>query len=114
MQGYYLQEGLEATPHLHPYGKLALQEVLDGKADFATVAETPVMFAIMKGEKISIIATIQTSNRNNAILARKDKGILTPDDLKGKKIGATFGTTSAIFYGRFFSSARNTKEGCER
>jgi hypothetical protein len=27
--------------------------VLEGKADFATVAETPIMFAIMKGEKIS-------------------------------------------------------------
>ncbi len=62
---------------MHPYGKTALKEVLEGKADFATVAETPVMFAIMKGEKISIIATIQTSSRNSAIMARKDKGILT-------------------------------------
>ena len=39
-QGYYLQEGLQATAHLHPYGKLALKEMLEGKADFATVAET--------------------------------------------------------------------------
>lgn len=103
MRGYYLEEGLEATSHLHPYGKLALREVLEGKADFATVAETPVMFAIMKGEKISIIATIQTSNKNNAIVARKDKGILTPADLKGRKIAATFGTTSQFFMDAFLA-----------
>ncbi len=103
VQGYYLQEGLDAIPHLHPYGKLALREVLDGKADFATVAETPVMFAIMKGEKISVIATIQTSNKNTAIVARKDKGILTPAGLKGRKIAATFGTTSQFFMDVFLA-----------
>ncbi len=103
VRGYYLQQGLDATPHLHPYGKLALQELLDGKADFATVAETPVMFAIMKGEKISVIATIQTSNKNTAIVARKDKGILTPADLKGRKIAATLGTTSQFFMDVFLA-----------
>jgi NitT/TauT family transport system substrate-binding protein len=102
-QGYYLEEGLVATPHRHPYGKLALREVLDGKADFATVAETPVMFAIMKGEKISVIASIQSANKSNAIVARRDKGILTPNDLKGRKIAVTMGTTSHFFMDTFLS-----------
>jgi NitT/TauT family transport system substrate-binding protein len=96
-QNYYHEEGLEEVPHMHPYGKLALKELLEGKADFATVAETPVMFAIIKGEKISIIATIQTSHKVNAIIARKDTGILKPGDLKGRKIAATSGTTSDFF-----------------
>lgn len=91
-KGYYLQEGLDATPQMHPYGKVALDAMLEGKADFATVAETPVMFAVMNGGKVSIIATIQTSIRNVAIIARKDKGILTPRDLKGRKIAVTSGT----------------------
>lgn len=108
-QGHFLQEGLEVTPHLHPYGKLAIQEVLDGKADFATVAETPIMFAIMKGEKISVIATIQTSNKVNGIIARKDRGILTVNELKGRKIGATLGTTS-----EFFMDALLAVHGIER
>jgi ABC-type nitrate/sulfonate/bicarbonate transport system substrate-binding protein len=103
-QGYYREEGLEAFAHLHPYGKLALQDVLDGKADFATVAETPVMFAILNGEKISIVATIQTSKKNHAIVARKDKGILTPQDLKGKKIATTLGITADYFMDAFFAA----------
>ncbi len=97
VKGYFLQEGLEVTPHLHPYGKRALEDLQAGKADFATVAETPVMFAIMKGDKISVIATIQHSKKGNAIIARRDRGILTPEDLKGKRIAATLGTTSDFF-----------------
>ena len=97
MRGFYRDEGLDAVLQKHPYGKLALKEVLEGKADFATVAETPVMFAVMNGEKLSIIATIQTSGKNNAIIARRDRGILTFRDLKGKKIAATLGTTSEFY-----------------
>ncbi len=97
VKGLFRQEGLEPTVHLFPYGKPALEDMLAGKADFATVAETPVMFAIMKGERIAIIATIQTSKTGNAMLARRDRGILAFGDLKGKKIGATLGTTSEFF-----------------
>lgn len=94
---YFRAEGVDATAHLQPYGKLCLQELLEGKADFATVAETPVMFAIMKGAKISVIATIESSHRGNAIVAIKDRGILTLNDLKGKKVAMTRGTTSDYF-----------------
>ena len=97
VKGYFLLEGLDATPRLHPYGKPALDDLLAGKADFATVAETPVMFTIMNGAKISVIATIQNSSMNSAILARMDRGILNPGDLKGKRIAATLGTTSDFF-----------------
>jgi NitT/TauT family transport system substrate-binding protein len=103
VQGYYLQEGLEAIPQFHVYGKKALDAVLEGKADFATVGETPAMFAIMKGGEISILATIQASNKNTAIFARKDKGILTPDDLKGRKIAVTFGTIGEFFMDAFLA-----------
>jgi sulfonate transport system substrate-binding protein len=103
VRGYYLQEGLEAVPRLHSYGKPALMEVLAGTADFATVAQTPVMFAIMKGEKISVVATIQTAVRANAIIVRKDRGIQTPSDLKGKMIAVTSGTTAEFFMDSFLA-----------
>ena len=94
---YYREEGLEATVRLHPHGKPALEDLLTGKADFATCGETPVMFAIMRGEKIAVIATIDTSDTVNAIVARKDKGILTLGDLKGKKIAVTSSTIVEFF-----------------
>jgi NitT/TauT family transport system substrate-binding protein len=103
LKGYYLQEGLEVTPLLRSYGKAALQEVLKGKADFATVADPPVMAAIMNGEQISVIATIQSTINGNAIIARKDKGVLAPKDLKGKRIGVTPGTTGDFFMDIFLA-----------
>ena len=58
---------------MHALWETALKEVLEGKADFATVAETPVMFAIMNGEKISIIATIQTSTKITPLLQERTR-----------------------------------------
>ncbi len=100
-EGYYRQEGLEVTARRHSFGKSALEDMLAGNADLATVADIPIMMAIMKGERISIIATIQTSNRDNAIVARKNGGILTAADLKGRKIARTPGTTSDFFMDAF-------------
>ena len=97
VNGYFTQEGLDAKLQAHAFGKLALQAVIEGRADVATVADTPVMFAIMDGKRIAILAAIQTSNRNEAIVARKGRGISEPSDLKGKRIGVTLGTTSDFF-----------------
>lgn len=96
-KGFFAAEGLEVQSLLHTYGKAALQSVIDNKADFATVAETPVMFSVLKDEKIFVIANIESSTRNNGIVARTDAGIAQPADLKGKRIGFTPGTTSDFF-----------------
>lgn len=104
VQGYYLQEGLDATAQRHPSGKAALDALLEGRADFATVSETPVMFAIMNGAKISVLAAIQTSRQNNAILGRKDKGILSPRDLKGRRIAVTSGTHLDFYLDAFLAA----------
>ena len=96
-KGYFAEEGLEVQPQMRTFGKEALQAVLDGKADFATVAETPVMFNVLKGEKIYVIANIEASTMNEAIVGRKDAGLAVPSDLKGKRIGFTPGTTSDFF-----------------
>lgn len=98
---YSAQEGLDVTAQPHAFGKPALQAVLDGKADIATVGDTPIVFAVMNGKKIMTLAVIQSSNKNEAIVARKDRGIAKPADLKGKKIGVTLGTTGHFFADSF-------------
>jgi len=97
INGYLTEEGLDITPQPHVFGKLALEAVIDGKADLATAGDTPFMLSIMNGRKITAIAAIQTSNRNEAVVARRDRGIVVPGDLKGKKIGIVQGTTSDFF-----------------
>ena len=96
-KGFFAEEGLDATPQPFAFGKLALESVMEGKADLAAVGDTPFVFAALNDRKITTFATILTSNRNNAIVARRDRGIAKPSDLLGKKIGVTRGTTSDFF-----------------
>jgi len=100
VKDFLTQEGIDAAPQPHVFGKPALQSVIDGKADIATAGDTPIAFAVMGGKKIMTLAVIQTSNKNEAIVARRDRGIAKPSDLKGKKIGLTLETT-----GHFFADA---------
>ena len=109
-KGYFSNQGLDVQPLSHSFGKAALQSILDGKADFATVAETPVMFSVLKGDKIFVIANIESSNVNNAVLARPDAGIVKAADLKGKRIGFTPGTTSDFFLDSFLTAQGLTRK----
>ncbi len=99
--GFFKEFGLIVEPVMFTYGKEALQAVIDNKADIGTVAETPLMFNIMRGKDIVINATMVTSTKNLAIIARVDSGIKDPRDLKRKKIGFIPSTTSAFFLDSF-------------
>lgn len=101
--GYFKEEGLEVTVSPQPSGKASLQAVLKGEADFAAVGEVPIMFAVLRGEKIFTIASYMSTSKNYVIVARKDKGINVPADFSGKKIGVTPGTNSEFFLDVFFT-----------
>ena len=107
---YFAEEGLDVQPLMRSFGKEALQAVLENKADFATVAETPVMFSGLKGDKIVVIANIEASTTNNAVVARKAAGINAPGDLKGKRVGFTAGTTSDFFLDSFLAAHGLTRQ----
>ena len=102
-KGFFKAEGLEVVPQPHEFGKIAFQSMFEGKAEMAISGETIVMFAVVRGGKINIIAESMTSKRNVAIVARKDRGIKTPHDLEGKHIGVALGTTGHFFLDSFLS-----------
>ena len=109
-KGYFLDEGLDVLTLPQGNGKVALQAMVEGKADFATVAETPIMFSILRGERIFIVANIETSTANDAVVARVDAGIAKPADLKGKRIGFMPGTTIDFFLDSFLTAQGLTRQ----
>jgi NitT/TauT family transport system substrate-binding protein len=103
---YFRQEGLEVACRLFSSGKAALDVVLGGKGDLATVADIPIMFAVMEGTRISVVASISEALRESALIGKKDRGILSAEDLKGKRIGVTPGTVTEYFLDVFLTFNR--------
>lgn len=91
-KGYFAQEGLDVNLQTYSSGRDALAATQDGRADLGTVADLPVIYANMKGQKISIVATIFNARQSYGVIARRDRGIQRFGDLKEKKIGVTLRT----------------------
>lgn len=63
----------------------------DASIDIATVAQTPIVFNSFNNEPYVIVATMAYSLDDIKVLARRDRGVVKGEDLKGKTIGATKG-----------------------
>ncbi|MBT0894821.1 NrtA/SsuA/CpmA family ABC transporter substrate-binding protein [Geobacter hydrogenophilus] len=100
-QGFFVQQGLDVEIKFYSAGKDALAAVRRGEADFATVADFPIMLAALDGADIRVLATISKSGRENSIVARKDSGITVPAHIRGKVVGVIPGTTSEFFLDEF-------------
>jgi NitT/TauT family transport system substrate-binding protein len=102
-KGFFEQEGLQVTLQHYWAGKDALESVMQGKADFCTVAETPIVLAALSQQPLSILATISDSKQYMKIVARKDRGIFRPDDLRTKRIGVSPGTNAEYYLATYLT-----------
>ncbi len=103
-KGYFQEEGLEVEMKEFDSGRNALATILkEGGLDMVTVAQTPVMFNSFTRNDYVIIAGMVSSEDDVKILARKDKGVQNPSDLRGKKVGITVGSTGHFFLGLFLT-----------
>jgi NitT/TauT family transport system substrate-binding protein len=95
--GYFAAEGLDVRLDRCKVGRTCMEKLLSGQAQFATSADTPLMFASLKDPRFSILASLTTSSMENRIVVRHDRGIRSVADLKRKRIGAIKGTSSHYF-----------------
>lgn len=106
--GYFAQEGVTAVFQRHNSGKAALDATLVGKADLATTADIPVMFAAVNKVPVSVIATIFKTEMDHGIVGQRNHGIAAPGSLKGKRIGVTMGTSGHFVLNAFLNHQRLT------
>jgi len=100
-QGYFENEGLDITIKEYGSGKAATESMFNGEVDISTVADMPVVLNSFSREDFCIISTFTSSYDFVKIIARKDTGIRTGADLKGKKVGAHRGTSSHFYLAVF-------------
>ena len=103
-KNFFKEEGLNLTIKEFISGKLSFSAMLEGDQGIhiSTVAPTPIMFKSFERNDFSILSTFVYSFEDVKVIARKDKGINTPADLRGKKIGTPLGTTGQFFIEAFF------------
>ncbi len=95
--GLFQKAGVEVVFQPFELGKDALNAVLQGKADLAVAADTPLIFALLDGADIALLAGITQGRRSLAIVTRNDRGIREIHDLSGKSVGLTMGTNLPYF-----------------
>ncbi|WP_422949943.1 ABC transporter substrate-binding protein [Undibacterium sp. TC4M20W] len=102
-RGYFAKEGIVVLIQSHSSGKAAMEAVVQGQAHLGTVADIPVMFAGLDQRPVAAIATIFKTDKDHGIVGRRDRGILQPADLKGKRVGVTLSTSSHFTLSAFLN-----------
>ena len=100
-KGFWKQEGLNVEIRPFLSGRLALDALVGGAVDAATVTDFSTVLAAYQQQNVRIIATISTSEKHVGILARKDRGVLKPQDLTDKKIAVSSGTSGEFVLSGF-------------
>jgi len=99
-QGFFKENGLEVTIKDYESGKAAADALIVGEADIATSADFVFVSSSFDHADLRVFATVATAEVKE-LVARKDKGITTIDDLIGKKIGVTKKSGGEFALGRF-------------
>jgi NitT/TauT family transport system substrate-binding protein len=99
-QQFFAANGLSVNIKDYNTGTATTEALLKGGLDFAWVAEFPFVHRAFAKEQISIIAVVGRFSEQY-LFGRKDRGINTVADLKGKKIGIPRNTIAEFYLGRF-------------
>ena len=109
-EGFFARQGIDVSARKYPSGKLAMDAMLSGELQMATVAETPVMFDSFKRRDFRVLAVIGTCDNEIKIVARKDRGLRQRSDLKGRRIAAQEASSMHFFLHMFLIKHGLTKK----
>jgi NitT/TauT family transport system substrate-binding protein len=106
-RGYYQEQGLKVSINSYQTGLGPLRDLKDGRLDLASCAEFALVGEIFAGgaDQLRCLAVIG-SGEVDLVIARRDKGVTRPEDLRGKTIGVPRGTSAEFFLGRFLTLNR--------
>ncbi len=100
-KGYYQKAGLDVIIDEGTPDKKPVQEVLQGRAHYG-VANSELLLERLRGSPLVALAAIY-QHSPSVLLARKDAGIFSPDDLVGKKIMLLDKAVDADFVTMFYN-----------
>jgi ABC-type nitrate/sulfonate/bicarbonate transport system substrate-binding protein len=96
-EGFFANEGASVRIVDCAFGKLCLEQVIEGRAALCTVADLPIVFASFSTNRFAVLATLATNRNDAKIVTRKGNHLRSAADLRGKKVGVVLGTSSHYF-----------------
>lgn len=104
-KGFFSQAGLDVKPLRFPSGKRSLNDgFIPNRIDATSPTGVPVVVAAFDRDDFVILCTLFNTDDTNRIVARRDHGIETPADLRGKRIGTQQGSAVHYFLHLFLTS----------
>ena len=101
-KGFFTKYGLNVTIRDYPSGIYAVDELMAGNSDLAYAAEFVGVSLIGKYPDLRIIGSTAKCNVIS-IIARNDRGIVSPRDLRGKSVAVPKNTQAEFFLGRYLT-----------
>ena len=101
-QGFFARNDLNVTIKNYITSRDVIDDLKGDKIDISVTTEYTVLKEAFKKENISIFSIIG-QYQEAFLVGRKDQGIESVLDLKGKKIGLTRGVQGEFYLGRFLN-----------
>lgn len=110
--GFFEDEGIDVEIQTFPSGFAASRALLDGSADLSTTSESAFVGRSFEHPDLRVLASISASE-SARLVGRRDRGIVVPEDLIGKRIGVSKGTTGEFLLGRYLTLNRLSLDAVE-
>ena len=107
-KGFYEEEGLNVEIKERDPKKNNVLQVIEGESEYG-VAESVILRYRAEGHKVKVIATIFQHNAL-VLISKKGSGILSPYEMKGKKIAFQEGLDDSIISGLLTFAHMGTNE----
>lgn len=97
--GYYAQEGLDVTLVERNPDKDHIMQVIDGEAEYG-ISDSSLLMYRAKGYPVKIVSSIFQHNAM-VLIAKTESNIVSPYEMKGKRVSYQEGIDDAIFGSMF-------------
>jgi NitT/TauT family transport system substrate-binding protein len=85
--GYFDDEGLDAELVPFKRGRRGLASLEQGEVDVAIAGDIGLATDAIKRSDYVLLATVGHADEHLVVVARKDRGVAAPADLRGKRVG---------------------------
>lgn len=99
-QNYFSANGLKVSIKTYPSGLAAVEGMLKNEVDVTTASEFVLVGKAFTNAPLLTWGSIDKF-MHNYLIARRDRGIQSEQDLRGKRIGVPLKTAAEFYLGRF-------------